>query len=936
MAPTATATATATSSSDASEGPVMRLINKRLRALRKKLNRITQMEESISQGKTLNKEQQEVLRSKPSVLVLIEELDKLRAPLSAAVSEEITLATTHHLHHHNQAPPDQNEVAGAPEEEEAKKLEDLVNLLYFGSLFDVKSQNELASIMLTRTHERGCCLVYDTVTDESTDLLCDKDLDLISELWTMMVSRPADSSLSHKNALERCVEHAKLWLANSDQPIASNCNVSYAGLREKLKKIMGSNYFTITPEMVAPVEAASAAAAGNYGAFQVAADTEQKEEDASNIKEQESAVNDQSEQPKDESVTEGELVQGQQEQGYTQVEGGRSKRDYQQQYVPRGTHQNQRGHRGARRGHSNAPRGGRGGGGGYSNGRYESYDNSGGNGYQRSHYNNRGRGRGGGGGNGHSYNNNNNQDSNVTVAERTQTVRRNAPKMVSLNSGPVSSFAPRLSLIDSDTLLPLSSFSSFNPICSGKLSLLADGKSCGPVQWFLEVKLRKKGCCFRRSGVLRMCNNQDLGWDSDKDLETEILEFMKNSDKPGMFPSKKDLIRSERFDLVERIVNQGGWLSMGWDLDEQQEEEVRVKENVVLGDLPIEKQLRNLSSNASYSREEVDGKNESGIEGILTRLEKERNLSLGINLSGKGESNGAMYDDITLNGSPPRSSIIVTASEFQDVDASRSSGEYGQSRYQEAKPVSGNNSSTSETWRTWSMRRAGFTDEDFEAAEISSSSLVGLKKDDTNKDSNGKDKTASYSEDINTTHIKSRLQNLQSELSSVLQSLRSPPPDEVGTSKDSEIKSGNLENLNDDWEFKENEIIYAQNKLRSTRAKLAVLEGKMSMAIIDAQRIVREKQRKIDHARRALRLLRTASIVWPNSASEVLLTGSFDGWSTQQRKMKKAQNGVSSLTLKLYPGKYQIKFIVDGQWKVDPLRPIVTCDGYENNLLIIS
>ena len=227
MAPTATATATATSSSDASEGPVMRLINKRLRALRKKLNRITQMEESISQGKTLNKEQQEVLRSKPSVLVLIEELDKLRAPLSAAVSEEITLATTHHLHHHNQAPPDQNEVAGAPEEEEAKKLEDLVNLLYFGSLFDVKSQNELASIMMTRTHERGCCLVYDTVTDESTaDLLCDKDLDLISRLWSMMVSRPADSSLSHKNALERCVEHAKLWLANSDQPIASNCEVS--------------------------------------------------------------------------------------------------------------------------------------------------------------------------------------------------------------------------------------------------------------------------------------------------------------------------------------------------------------------------------------------------------------------------------------------------------------------------------------------------------------------------------------------------------------------------------------------------------------------------------------------------------------------------------------------------------------------------------------
>lgn len=50
---------------------------------------------------------------------------------------------------------------------------------------------------------------------------------------------------------------------------------SDAGLREKLKKIMGSNYFTITPEMVAPVEAA-AASGGNYGAFPVAGDNEQK------------------------------------------------------------------------------------------------------------------------------------------------------------------------------------------------------------------------------------------------------------------------------------------------------------------------------------------------------------------------------------------------------------------------------------------------------------------------------------------------------------------------------------------------------------------------------------------------------------------------------------------------------------------------------------
>lgn len=39
----------------------------------------------------------------------------------------------------------------------------------------------------------------------------------------------------------------------------------------------------------------------------------------------------------------------------------------------------------------------------------------------------------------------------------------------------------------------------------------------------------------------------------------------------------------------------------------------------------------------------------------------------------------------------------------------------------------------------------------------------------------------------------------------------------------------------------------------------------------------------MDGANKALQLLRTTSIVWPNSASEVLLAGSFDGWTTQVR-----------------------------------------------------
>ncbi|KAJ0094327.1 hypothetical protein Patl1_16308 [Pistacia atlantica] len=418
--------------SDLSDGPVLNVINKRLRALRKKLNRITQMEDSLSQGKTLNKEQEDVLRSKPQVTSLIDELEKLRLPLASAVSEELAL----HTNNNNSSSPPLNQpdaVINQPQQvDNDLVLSDLLNLLYFGSLFDVKSQSDFTATMLTRTHERGCCLTYDYVTDDATDLLGERDLDMISMLSGLLVSRPIDSSLSHKNALQRCIEHARLWLANADQPIEPNANVTYAELRERLNKIMGSDYFTTTPEMKAPVEMAAAA---NYGSFQMpvhgsvvpvsvpvqvegsAVQYEEKDEDTMNYQEHETGDNQSSpaeELQKDEleteNLAEGVSVQEEQvkEEAELEQNHGDGEPKEQQQYVPRRPYQNQRGGRGGgggggRRGYSNG-RGGRGsgrGGGGYQNGRNQYYDQPG-NYYPRNYYNNRGRGGRGGG---HPYNN---------------------------------------------------------------------------------------------------------------------------------------------------------------------------------------------------------------------------------------------------------------------------------------------------------------------------------------------------------------------------------------------------------------------------------------------------------------------------------------------------------------------------------------------------
>ncbi|TKY69740.1 DIL domain myosin family protein [Spatholobus suberectus] len=410
-----------TASPDVADGPVMSLIGKRLRALRKKLNRILAMEESVSQGKPLNKEQEEVLRSKPSVLALIDELEKLRPPLATALAEELEGAarnpgeaeTLAENSGSREPRPNSNDVV----------VEDLLNLLYFGSLFDVKS--DFASTMLTRTHERGCCLTYDYVTDDATDLLGEKDLDSISALRGLLVSRPADSSFSHKNALQRCVEHARLWLAKSEQPIGPNADVTYAGLREKLNKIMSSEYFTTTPEMKAPVEVAAAAAGGSYVSFHVPVhgsvvpveveqpvfQSQEKDEGTANFQghgSEDDQSDPEGELQKEEVEAENavEVVSGQHGQTNPQADVEFNQRDIEakeQQSYPRRGYQNHRGGRGGggRRGYSNG-RGGRGGGrGGYQNGRNQYYDQPG-NYYPRNYYNNRGRGGRGGG---YAYNN---------------------------------------------------------------------------------------------------------------------------------------------------------------------------------------------------------------------------------------------------------------------------------------------------------------------------------------------------------------------------------------------------------------------------------------------------------------------------------------------------------------------------------------------------
>ncbi|XP_061985027.1 protein PTST homolog 2, chloroplastic-like isoform X2 [Populus nigra] len=500
---------------------------------------------------------------------------------------------------------------------------------------------------------------------------------------------------------------------------------------------------------------------------------------------------------------------------------------------------------------------------------------------------------------------------------------------------------------------------------SNSHNLLRKGKVSNQELRFLAVKETSGFLELKRSwwgsggGFVRRCNRRD--WEScgsDIALETEILEFMKNSENPLMFPSKKQLIDAGRMDLVDAILKEGGWLALGWDFDDNADDADVVdcyssltdnKEcsTAEIQDKALEYnkgQSSQVSCSSSSISLETATEDDAGIGGILYRLEKERNMNLGFALKEIESTTRVQSSDINhdwlpkttknetvagLNANNIPGLLNPNSGVINDLG-----GELDHSTSFSNTDGSGN-SLNPDTWRIWSIKRAGFSDMQFEGSE---ENVLGDEILDTKE---GSSETVSRSQEncsdggINQNQVRSRLRDLELELSSVLQALKSNTSETVSQKVDNGSSSGDLLKLSDSWEFQENEIMNAQDKLRSIRAKLAVLEGKMALAISDAQKFVEEKLKRIDDASRALQLLRAACIVWPSSASEVLLSGSFDGWATQ-RRMQKSSVGIFSLYLKLYPGRYEIKFVVDGEWKIDPLRPIVNNNGYENNLLIIK
>ena len=74
-----------------------------------------------------------------------------------------------------------------------------------------------------------------------------------------------------------------------------------------------------------------------------------------------------------------------------------------------------------------------------------------------------------------------------------------------------------------------------------------------------------------------------------------------------------------------------------------------------------------------------------------------------------------------------------------------------------------------------------------------------------------------------------------------------------------------------------------------------------------------------------------------SEAKEAVLVGDFNSWDLKKHTKKKDNKGRWTKIVTLAPGKYEYKFLVDGQWQNDPNndKMVANSFGTLNNILTV-
>lgn len=146
---------------------------------------------------------------------------------------------------------------------------------------------------------------------------------------------------------------------------------------------------------------------------------------------------------------------------------------------------------------------------------------------------------------------------------------------------------------------------------------------------------------------------------------------------------------------------------------------------------------------------------------------------------------------------------------------------------------------------------------------------------------------------------------------------------------------------------KELELSQLKEQIERDKLALSALQSKAAAEISKAQKLILEKDTELVAAEESLSGLEEVHIHYGGEGEIVEVAGSFNGWHSRiKMDPQPSSNPVDSFDSKkprlwstvlwLYPGVYEIKFVVDGHWKIDPHRESGTKGAISNNILRVG
>ncbi|KAL9233724.1 hypothetical protein vseg_008682 [Gypsophila vaccaria] len=173
-----------------------------------------------------------------------------------------------------------------------------------------------------------------------------------------------------------------------------------------------------------------------------------------------------------------------------------------------------------------------------------------------------------------------------------------------------------------------------------------------------------------------------------------------------------------------------------------------------------------------------------------------------------------------------------------------------------------------------------------------------------------------------------------------------------------------LSESNQQNRFLKRQLQVNENAIVNFKKELAVMEQEIKALVSVADEVVKagipEGTRKINgkyihtHLLSRLEALREkiedqikdvdaaqskeVHLSWIGMAESVQVMGSFDGWSQGEHLSPEYTGSYTkfSATMLLRPGRYEIKFFVDGEWHLSSELPTVGEGLMENNLLVVE